>query len=157
LRVLRVVAVDDVPTFRRARSLIEPFVFGIEFGNGDVGDFEFADGSVAAAGVDHDGGHGLDGIAFAVELDEPFAFEDQVDLGHLLVIVDLGVLLDFDEMERSDGVVVFHEGAASRAAGARSGVDVAEMGNSESFAHDVGQGLAGFAALSQGCMRWGPT
>lgn len=156
MRALCVVAVDDVAMFRGARSLVEPLVFGIELGNGDVGDFEFADGSVSAASVNHYGCHRLDGVTLAVEFDEAFALEDQVDLGHFLVVVNLRVLLDFDEMERRDGVVVFHEGAASRTARAGSGVNIGEMGNSETFAHDVGQGLTGFAARSQGCMRGGP-
>jgi len=42
-------------------ALIEPFIFGVEGGDGDVDDTHLSDGAMAAAGLDEDGGKGLYG------------------------------------------------------------------------------------------------
>ena len=77
-------------------SLIQPLVFGIEFGYGDVDDLHVSYGSMPATWLDHYGGQGFDGYAFAIEFDVAFSLENQVDLRHFLVIVRLGVFLNFN-------------------------------------------------------------
>jgi len=109
------------------RFVVEPFVRGVERGNGDVDDAHVSDGAMAAAGLDEDGGHGADGVAFAIELDAAFPFEDEVDLSHFLVVVDAGVGADIDHVEGGDMVVGAGEGAAGGAAGAGDGVELVEL------------------------------
>lgn len=83
---------------------------------------------MAAAGLDHDGGHGGDGEEFAVELDEGVAlgFEDEVNLGEGFVVVGAGVLRDIDVVDGGRGVGM-NEGAFGKAAGAGDGGDVVEV------------------------------
>ena len=61
--------------------LIKPFVFWIEGGNTNVDDFHFADGAVATAGLDEDGGERLDGDSLAVQLHFAGALQDKIHLG----------------------------------------------------------------------------
>jgi len=113
------------------------FVSGVEFGDGDVQDFQIlADGAVAAAGLDEDGGAGGERMDLAVELDVALAFEDVVELGHALVVVQLAIVLDLDEVHRGDGVGLVHEGAARLPARAGSGRDVGKAGHLEAFPDD---------------------
>ena len=72
--------------------VVEVFVGGIEGGDGDVDDFHFADGAVPATGFDEDAGHGFDGEDFVIKFDVAFAFENEIDLGHLLVVVSASLL-----------------------------------------------------------------
>src|SRR5688500_17325961 len=98
--------------------LVEVLIRLVEGGDGDVDDLELADGAVAAERLDEDGGHRLNGDAFAVELHVALAFEDEVDLGHPFMVVGLGVLEDLDEVHGRGGVVWGGEGAPGPAAGA---------------------------------------
>ena len=86
------------------RLSIKPLVFGVEGGNGDVDDAEVADGTMAATGFDHDRGEGFERVFFAVEFNMAFSFEDEVDLGHLFMVVDFAVFLDVDEVDGGRGV-----------------------------------------------------
>jgi hypothetical protein len=115
----------------RPKRLIEPLVGGIERGDGDVDDFHLADGAVEAARLDENGGHEFDGVEFAVEFHESFAFQDEMNLGQLFVLVSRGVGLDVDEMNRSDGVVGRDKGTTRLAAGTGDGIDVGQMGDGE--------------------------
>lgn len=108
-------------------GVVEVFVCGVEGGDGDVDDAHFADGAVAAAGFDEDAGHGFDGEEFAIELDVAVAFEDEVDLGHFLVIMDAGFPGDVDEVDAGDGVFRDAEGAARGAARAGVAGDFVEL------------------------------
>jgi hypothetical protein len=110
---------------------IEPLICGIEGGDGDIDDFELADGPVATAGFDEDGGQGLHWIKFAVEFHVTFAFEDQIDLRQFLVIVGFRVGFDVDEVDRSDGIVWGDKGAASLTTGTGNRVDFGEVGDDE--------------------------
>src|SRR5439155_18250407 len=83
---------------RERGRLIEPFVFGIERRHGDVDDSELADGAVPAARLDVNGRHRFDREELSVQFHLPFAFEYEVNLGHFLVIMRLGVLLNVHEM-----------------------------------------------------------
>ena len=70
-------------------GLVEPLVFGVHAGDGDDGDFEGADGAVAAAGEDEAGIPGREGQAVVVELHVAFALEHVVDFRELPVVVGL--------------------------------------------------------------------
>ena len=71
---------------------------------------------MAAAGFDHDGGEGFDGNQFAVELEMTFAFQDEIDLGHFLVIVDARLFGNVDEVNARNRMVRKPECAARRSA-----------------------------------------
>ena len=73
--------------------LVEPLVVRIKGRNGGINDLHFAYGAMAAAGLDHDGGHRFDGEELAIEFDEglAFHFEDEIDLGKGLVVVRFGI------------------------------------------------------------------
>ena len=73
------------------RVVVEIFVGGVEGGDGDIDDAHFTDGTMAAAGFDKDAGHGFDGEEFAIKLDVALAIEDEIDLGHRLVVVGAGL------------------------------------------------------------------
>ena len=77
-------------------SSIQPLVVRVEFGYGDVDDLHVSHGAMPATWLDHYGGQGLDGYAFAIEFDVAFSFKNQVDLSHFFVVVGLGVFLDFN-------------------------------------------------------------
>ena len=121
----------------------------IEGGDGDVDDFHFADGAVAAAGVDEDGAHGADGDALAIEFHFAGAFEDEIDFGEFLVVVGFGVFADVDEVDGCGAIGGLGEGAAGGAAGAGDGIDVVEMGDPEAF------GCGGFHGFEDGGMGMG--
>jgi hypothetical protein len=53
----------------------------------DVDDLHLAHGAVAATGLDENAGQRLDGNHLAVQFHEAFAFEDEVNLSQLLVVV----------------------------------------------------------------------
>src|SRR5688500_18239084 len=75
--------------FRRTGkpSSIKPLVARIERRNCNVHDLELADEPVTASRFDEDRHHGLRRNSLAVELDDSLAFEHEVDLSHLPVIV----------------------------------------------------------------------
>ena len=79
-------------------------VAGIVFGDGNVDEGHLTDGAVAATGFDEDGGEGFDGNPLAIELEEAFAFENEVNFGGLLVIVAGGLVFDLEEMDGGGGV-----------------------------------------------------
>ena len=121
--------------------IVEVFVGGVEGGDGDVDDFHFADGAVAAAGFDEDAGHGLDGEEFTIELDVALTFEDEIDLGHLFVIVAAGFFGDVDHVDAGDGVFGDAEGAPRGAAGAGGAGDFVELFDEIVFhGRDIGGG-----------------
>ena len=70
---------------------------------------------------------GRTGVALAVEFDVAFAFEDEIDLGRFLVIVDAGFGADVDNVEGGDLVVGSGEGAAGGAARAEDGVELVDL------------------------------
>ena len=117
--------------------LIKPLVFGIEGGDGDVDDAEVANSTVAATGFDHDGGEGFEGMFLAVEFDVAFSFEDEIDLGHLFVIVDFAVFLDVDEVDGGGGVFRHGKRPTGLSAWAWSRVYLIELGDEV-----VGRGLS---------------
>src|SRR6185436_7389540 len=77
-------------------ELIKPFVGRIEYRDGDVDNFHLTDGAVAAAGLDHNARHRLDGESLAVQFDLAFPFEHDINLSHPFVVVRSRVLRDFD-------------------------------------------------------------
>ena len=77
-------------------SSVHPLVVWVELGNGDVDDLHVSYGSMPATWLYHYGGQGLYGYTFTIEFDVAFSFENQVDLRHFLVIVRLGIFLNFN-------------------------------------------------------------
>lgn len=102
-------------------------VVGIVFGDGDVEEFELADGAVAAVRFDEDGGEGFDGDEFAIEFEVAFAFEDYVDFGGLFVVVRGRFVFDVEEVDGGGGLGKVCEAATGGAAAAVDGGEVAEF------------------------------
>lgn len=110
------------------RCLVEPFVVGVEGGDGGIEDCELADGAVSAVGLDEDGVAGFDGVAVAIEFNFAVAFEDIVNFGVVFVVMGAGVDRDGDEVGGGGLVGVFGESASGLAAGAGDGRDIGEVG-----------------------------
>ena len=129
---------------------IKPFVFWIEGGDGDVDDAEVAYCTMAATGFDHDGGEGFERMFFAVEFDVTFPFQDQVDLSHLLVIVDFAVFFDVYQVDGRGSVFGDRKGSAGLAAGAGGWIYLIELGDEVVFGRwscHVGYLLCGLDGL----------
>lgn len=88
---------------------------------------------MAAAGSDHDGGHGADGDHFAIELYVALALEDEVDLGEGLVVVGAGIRGDIDAVDGGRRIAWDGEAAARGAAGAGLRGDFVELGEEVVF------------------------
>src|SRR5690606_33939026 len=117
--------------FRRRKSGWV-FVSGIELGDRNVEDFQvFRHGAVAAAGLDEDGRSRAEGMNGAVEFDMALAFEDVVEFGHALVVVQLAVALDLHQVHGGDGVRIVHESPPRQPAGTGAGGDVGQSGQLE--------------------------
>ncbi len=96
---------DHIPLVYAAPS-VEILVVLVEGRDRYVDDPEFADRAVADSRRDVDRGHGPDGDEFSVEFEMSLTFEDEVDLGHDLVVVGLGILLDVNDMKRGHAALV---------------------------------------------------
>ena len=81
----------------------------------------------------------------AIELQVTFAFEDEVDLGELFMIMRPRIHLDIDEVNGRDGIIGRRKGAARHAAWAGDRGDVVEVGDNVILAHeqDGGESVAG--------------
>jgi len=99
----------------------------VVLGDREVDDLEFADGAVAAAGPDHDGAKGFDGDQFAIEFEMTFAFEDEINLGGLFVIVGRRFVAHFEVVGGGGGVFLVDEGTASGATAAFDGREIGEI------------------------------
>ncbi len=86
-----------------------------------------------AAWADHDARHGFDRDDLAIDFEVTFAFEDDVDLGHLLVVVELAVHMDVREVDAGQIVPGLLERPAGFSAGAGNRRDFIQLGNGESF------------------------
>jgi hypothetical protein len=117
-----------------AKGLVKPLVLGIEGGDGNVYDLHFSDCSVADVGRDENGGHRADGDQFAIEFHVAFAFENQVNLGELLMVMGFRVRRDVDKMDGGRLIFSDSERAPSGAAGAFGWFDFVEVGY-EGFLH----------------------
>jgi len=60
---------------------------------------------VAAAGPDVDRRHRLDRNEFAVQFHLPVAFEHEINLGHLFVIMRARIFLNIHNVKAGDGVL----------------------------------------------------
>jgi len=103
---------------------------------------------VAAAGLDHDGGHGIDRKALAVEFDEglTFHFEDEIDLGEGLVIVRFGIERNVNVVNRRGRIIRCYKGALGHSAGAGDCVYFVEVGDAVVHVQITGRGLRLFQA-----------
>lgn len=72
--------------------LIEEFVVSVEWGDYDDKELHFSDGAMSAFGLYEYCVEGSDRDVVAVELHFSAAFEDEVYLGEVLVVVDSGIL-----------------------------------------------------------------
>ena len=79
--------------------------------------------------VDHNGGHGTDRDAFAVEFHFSGAFEDDINFGHPFMVVSLGVGFDVDLVNTGDGVFGVDEATAGSAARTREWRQIIELGD----------------------------
>lgn len=86
---------------------------------------------MAAAGLNHNGGHGFDRQALAVELDEglTFHFQDEIDLGEGLVVVRFGIERNVNVVNRRGRIIWCCKGALGHSAGAGDGVYFVEVGD----------------------------
>ena len=64
---------------------VEPFVIGVEGGDGDVDGAHLSPGLMAAAGLDKYGGKGIYRYDFGIKLELPFAFEDSINLSEIFI------------------------------------------------------------------------
>lgn len=90
----------------------------VVLGDGDVDEGQLADGAVPAAGLDEDGGQGLDGNHFAIQFEKAFSFENEVNFGRLLMVVAGGLVFDLEEMNGSRSIGQVRKAAAGGAAAA---------------------------------------
>ena len=70
-----------------------------------------------ATGFDQHRAQRFHGMHFTVQFHMPFAFKNQVNLRHLLMVVSLGNFLYFHEVDRRHRIVRLNKGSASRATG----------------------------------------
>ena len=108
---------------------VEPFIGGVELGEGEDEDLHLADGAVADAGGNADAHAGLDADELVVELHFRVgaAFEEVVGLSQVLVVVDGGVLGDVGDVDGGGEIGNLGEGAASGPTGAGDAGDVREV------------------------------
>jgi hypothetical protein len=92
---------------------------------------------VLATGADHHGGHGFERDALSIRLEKAFTLEDDVDLGHLFVVMDAAVRRDVREVDGGQCIPRLIEGASGLATGAGDGCDLIKLGDGETF---VGHG-----------------
>ena len=79
----------------------------------------------------------------AIKLQVAFAFEDEVNLGELFMIMRPRIHLDVDEVDRRDGIIGRGKGAARQAAWAGNRGDVVEVGDNVILAHAQNGGERG--------------
>jgi len=118
-----------------ANGLIEPLVIRIEGRDGNVDDFHFTDRAMADIGWDENGSHRANGDEFAIEFHVAFAFEDQVDLGELFVVMGFRVGGDVNEVYGGSLVFGGCEGSPGGSAWAFGWLDFVEVGY-DSFLHE---------------------
>lgn len=109
--------------------LIKPLIFCIERRYTDVYDFHLADGPVAAAGLNEDGGKRFDRYFLAVQLHLAGPFEDEVDFGQLFMVMHLRVGPDINDVHRCSGIVRHGKRPFCKAARTRNGVNLVKMCN----------------------------
>jgi hypothetical protein len=110
-------------------ELVEPLIFLIEGGDGDVEDAHLSDGAMATAWLDENGGRGLYRHYLAVKLHRAGPFKDEINLCELFVIVGLRIFFDVHYVHRGGGVVVAEKGPAREAARALDRIDIIEPCN----------------------------
>jgi hypothetical protein len=93
----------------------------------EVDDLELADRAVATAWLDHDGTEGFDRDQLSIEFQMTFTFEDQIDLGGLLVVVSGRFVAHFEVVGGCRGIGLVDEGAASGPATAFDRREIGEV------------------------------
>ncbi len=72
-------------TWLRVFLSVEPFVIGVEGGDGDVDGAHLSDGPMETAELDKYGDKRIYRDYFGVKLDLPFAFEDSINLSEIFI------------------------------------------------------------------------
>src|SRR5436309_15565532 len=109
---------------------IEPLIIVLERRDGDIDDFEVADGAVSTARSDVNSCHWFDVMAFAIEFNFAFAFEHEINLRRSLVIMRAGIGLDVDQMQAGSRAGQFGKGApreATRTALRRQSIKLCDL------------------------------
>src|SRR4030095_6796177 len=119
-----------------ARASIEPFVALVERGHRQIDDATQANGAMPAAGFDVNRRHRLHRHHFTVQLEVSFPFEDEVNLGHPLVVVRTRVGLNVHEMDAGGVVVCAGKRAPSPAAWTARSLHSVELGDKK-IRHDT--------------------
>src|SRR5688572_4558395 len=85
---------------------------------------------MAAAGLDIDGRKGTDGHALTIQLDIALPFQNEIDLGHLFMIMGPGILLNIYQVHAGRILANFRKSAAcpaTRTAGGRRLVELRKL------------------------------
>src|SRR3954471_9345624 len=86
---------------------------------------------MAASGPDINGRHRFNWEQPAIEFHLPLAFEDEVNLGHVLVIMGAGIFLDIDQVHAGDIATRAGESSSRRSAWAGHWTDFVQLRNHE--------------------------
>ena len=68
-----------------------------------------------AAGLDHQAGHRFYRNPFAIQFHETLPLEDQVDFSQIFMVVDSGIFLYIQKMQRSDLILIAGKSPARKA------------------------------------------
>ena len=96
---------------------VKPLIGGVEGWDADIDDAELAHGPVTAERLDQNGAEGSDGDDIAIQFHVARAFEDEVYLRVVLVVVHLRILLNIDDMNRGSVIIGQSEGPPDKSAG----------------------------------------
>ena len=108
-------------------SSIEPFVLGVEGGDGDIYDSHFAYRSMATAGLYKDGSKRFNRHELAIEFHLPFALKDKINLCELFVVMNLRILFDVNYVHRGQCIIRADKGPPRKAARALYSLDIVEL------------------------------
>jgi hypothetical protein len=106
---------------------VEPLVRGIERRDGDVQNFQLADGPMPTPCLDQDGSQRSDRNHFTVEFQETFAFENDIDFREVFVIVGPRVFLDIHKVDGRELIVGRAKRASGEAARTTHGIELVEL------------------------------
>ena len=127
---------SDFP--RLGKTLVEPFIFWIKSGNGDVDYSHFTNGTMTATRFDQDGGAGSHVVKLAVQFHFALPLKDVIDFGQLAVVMCFGCYTNIHHMQGSCLIRVVCERASRFPAGAVNGFYLVRVYNLESFVGHLG-------------------
>jgi hypothetical protein len=101
--------------------------------HGDVQNPQFSHGAMHAAWQNHHGCERTERDALAVGLQVAFAFQDDIDLRGLPVVMRAAGLRDVDQVDGGDYVAWYPKAAPGLATGTGNRRDLVQLGNSHSL------------------------